>query len=260
MQHFWPALGTLVQFMNGRRTLWVAQPMLSTGSNLQASGSTVVFPLCVGSSSCFVRVHFRPMSSSVTGFVWLDWVVAGFLICASALFSGLTLGLMSLDLSALSVLAEAGDEHEREYAKKIIPLRRNGNLLLCTLLIGNTVVNSFLSILLASKLASVLGLLASTTLIVIFGEIAPQAICSRHGLFIGSRTRFITWACMGTLFVVAWPISKVLDLLLGREVGTMYSREELKHLIKLQVNEGAHPSGDGIDAEEHNLLAGVVLF
>lgn len=198
--------------------------------------------------------------TSITGHDWLDLTIAGGLICASALFSGLTLGLMSLDLSALSVLAEAGDAREREYANKIIPLRRNGNLLLCTLLIGNTVVNSGLSILLSKLTDSYVSVLASTALIVVFGEIAPQAICSRHGLFIGSRTRFVTWACVGVFFFLAWPISKVLDWLLGREVGTMYSREELKHLIKLQVNEGAHRSGDGIDADEHNLLAGNMLL
>lgn len=203
------------------------------------------------------------MSSKGTGSQWLDLTIAGGLICTSALFSGLTLGLMSLDLSSLSVLAEAGDEREREYAKKIIPLRRNGNLLLCTLLIGNTVVNSFLSILvpiITEGLPSILALLIAPALIVIFGEIAPQAICSRHGLLIGSRTRYVTWACVGALFFLAWPISKVLDFLLGREVGTMYSREELKHLIKLQVNVGAHPSGDGIDADEHNILAGTGSF
>ena len=59
----------------------------------------------------------------------------------SGLFSGLTLGLMSLDMVSLEILAEGGDEQEREYAKKIIPIRSKGNLLLCTLLLGNTIVN-----------------------------------------------------------------------------------------------------------------------
>jgi metal transporter CNNM len=172
------------------------------------------------------------------------------------MFSGLTLGIMSLELSALSVMAEAGAEPERGYAKRLLPLRRNGNLLLCTLLIGNVVVNSFLSILMADLTTGPIGLFISTPLIVIFGEIAPQAICCRHGLMIGAKTTYLTWACIAIFFVAAWPVSKVLDLLLGREVGTVYTRDELKHLIKLQVNTGEHPSGDGIDSDEHNLLAG----
>lgn len=187
----------------------------------------------------------------------VSYVVAGGLIMCSALFSGLTLGLLSLDPSSLTILAEAGDAQERKYAKQIIPLRKNGNLLLCTLLIGNVIVNSFLSILLADLTGGILGGIASTVLIVIFGEIIPQAICSRHGLLIGSRTRYVTWFCVGLLFVAAWPISKVLDFFLGREVGIMYSREELKHLLKMQVVQGKRdPEEDGIDADDHNLLAG----
>ena len=148
----------------------------------------------------------------VTGSQAADLVLAGCLILCSALFSGLTLGLMSLDLSSLKILEEAGDEKERLYAKRIIPLRKNGNLLLCTLLIGNTIVNSCLSILLASITSGAVGVLISTAAIVVFGEITPQAVCSRHGLMIGSMTRYITWACVGALFVIAWPISKLLDL------------------------------------------------
>lgn len=37
------------------------------------------------------------------------------------------------------ILEQGGDSKEREYAKSIIPVRERGNLLLCTLLLGNTV-------------------------------------------------------------------------------------------------------------------------
>jgi metal transporter CNNM len=63
------------------------------------------------------------------------------LLLLSGLFSGLTLGLMSLDMVSLEILAEGGEEQERECAKKILPIRAKGNLLLCTLLLGNTMVN-----------------------------------------------------------------------------------------------------------------------
>jgi metal transporter CNNM len=188
---------------------------------------------------------------TVTGFQWLDIVLALGLIVASAVFSGLTLGYLSLELSALTVIAEAGAEPERGYAKKIIPLRKNGNLLLCTLVIGNVVVNSFLSILMADMTSGPKGLLISTVLIVVFGEITPQAICSRHALVIGAWFSYFTWVCVVSFFVIAWPVSKFLDFLLGSEVGTVYTRDELKHLIKLQVNKGDYPSGDGIHADEH---------
>ena len=56
--------------------------------------------------------------------------------------AGLTLGLLSLDMNGLKILEEGGDEAEREHARLIIPIRKKGNLLLCTLLLGNTIVNA----------------------------------------------------------------------------------------------------------------------
>ena len=61
-----------------------------------------------------------------------------FLVLLSAMFSGLTLGLLSLSLEGLDILISAGDDRQRAYARRIYPLRRRGNLLLCTLLLGNT--------------------------------------------------------------------------------------------------------------------------
>jgi len=62
----------------------------------------------------------------------------------------------------------------------------NGNLLLCTLLLGNVAVNALLSILMADLTGGMTGFLVSTFAIVIFGEIVPQSSCSRYPLEIGS--------------------------------------------------------------------------
>lgn len=100
------------------------------------------------------------------------------LICMSALFSGLTLGLMSLDVTGLEIVMSGDDEQAAGYAKAIFPVRKDGNLLLCTLLLGNVAVNALLSILLAEYAGGIVGFITSTFLIVIFGEIVPQALVS----------------------------------------------------------------------------------
>lgn len=51
--------------------------------------------------------------------------------------------------SPWQVVMHAGTRVQAEHARKIAPLRAEGNLLLCTLLLGNVAVNAGLSIVLA---------------------------------------------------------------------------------------------------------------
>lgn len=48
---------------------------------------------------------------------------------------------MSLDETQLQVLATSGTEKQKIYAKKIMPVRKDGHLLLTTLLIANMITN-----------------------------------------------------------------------------------------------------------------------
>lgn len=193
--------------------------------------------------------------------LWGTLLISALLVAMSGIFSGLTLGLLSLDKFSLEILAEAGDELEKKRARQIMPLRRDGNLLLCTLLIGNVVVNSLLSILLADISSGVIGLVSSTALIVLLGEIIPQATCSRHGLTIGAKARYLVWIFIVVLFVLAKPIAWVLDRVLGKEVGGFYSRDELIHLLNMQVKDKKdNDRGSGIFEDERTLLVGAPLL
>ena len=148
----------------------------------------------------------------------LEWIAIVVLVCLSGLFSGLNLGLMGLDPLSLQVVM-GGSEPNSSYASKIKPLRDCGNWLLCTLLLGNVAVNAALSILLADKSDALIGFLVSTIIIVIFGEIIPQALCSRYALFIGAHTTWIVWILMGIISICAYPLAMILDKILGQELG-----------------------------------------
>ena len=50
--------------------------------------------------------------------VWLLAIACVALLILSGLFSGLTLGLLSLDTTSLKIVADAGTGKEREYACK----------------------------------------------------------------------------------------------------------------------------------------------
>ena len=49
------------------------------------------------------------------------------------------------------------------------------------------------------------------------GEIVPQAICSHYGLAIGAWTAWFVRFLMIATGIISWPISKLLDWLLGAE-------------------------------------------
>ena len=109
------------------------------------------------------------------------------LVLIGGLVAGLTIGLMSIDSTNLAILKVSGTASEKKAAAAIEPIRKNGHLLLVTLLLVNTVVNETLPILFdALEFHGLASVLCSTALIVVFGEILPQAICSRYGLQIGA--------------------------------------------------------------------------
>ncbi|NXY82298.1 CNNM4 protein, partial [Alcedo cyanopectus] len=185
--------------------------------------------------------------------LWLQVILIAGLLVLSGMFSGLNLGLMALDPMELRIVQNCGTEKEKRYARKIEPIRRKGNYLLCSLLLGNVLVNTTLTILLDDLIGSGIGaVVASTIGIVIFGEIVPQALCSRHGLAVGANTIVVTKFFMLVTFPLSYPISKLLDCVLGQEIGTVYNREKLVEMLKV-----TEPYNDLV-REELNMIQGAL--
>lgn len=237
------ATSNLLATPNNNRFLQSVQAqgetMVVNATNATQSNDCAGNPPVIDDGFCEANCTQEPESS------WIDAVPLAaqiimiiFLITMSALFSGLTLGLMGLDKTGLEIVMEGDDPVNAANAKRIYPLRKNGNLLLCTLLLGNVAVNSLLSILLADKTGGAVGVLSSTFLIVIFGEILPQALCSRYALSIGSATVPIVRVFVIICYPVAAPLAFGLDKALGDELVTTYNRAELLKLLSIHVQEG----------------------
>ena len=176
------------------------------------------------------------------------------LLCFSGLFSGLNLGLMALDLTTLKIIMESGSKRQKWCAAKIYPVRRHGNYLLCTILLSNVAVNNTIAILMGDLTTGALAIVLATVGIVIFGEIIPQAICSRFGLYIGAGTIWITYIAMVITFPIALPLSFILNRILGQEIGATYNRQELMHLLK--ITEGK----TDIEKGEVNIISGALTL
>ncbi|GMI28885.1 hypothetical protein TeGR_g13957, partial [Tetraparma gracilis] len=171
-----------------------------------------------------------------SAFVTYSLVVV--LVLFSGLFSGLTLGLLGLDMTGLDVIMGGDSAAAAANAARIAPVRASGNRLLCTLLLGNVAVNSVLAILMADIAGGLAGGLVSTAVIVVFGEIIPQATCSRYALQIGARSIPVVKVLMFLFFPIAYPLALVLDAVLGSELGNIHSKAEMKRLLEIHVERG----------------------
>ncbi|XVF68157.1 hypothetical protein PTKIN_Ptkin10aG0181300 [Pterospermum kingtungense] len=86
--------------------------------------------------------------------------------------------------------------------------------------------------------------------------IIPQSVCSRYGLAIGATVapfvQVLVWIC----FPVAYPISKLLDFLLGHGHVALFRRAELKTLVNLHGNEAG--KGGELTHDETTIIAGAL--
>ncbi len=182
----------------------------------------------------------------------MAYLITFVLLCFSALFSGLTLGLMGLDAHELKRKVDLKDK----YAKKIYPIRKRGNLLLTTLLLGNVAVNAALAIFLGSIAAGFVAGIISTALIFVFGEIVPQAVISRYAMAFGAKTAWIVRILIIILLPLTYPIAWILDKALGDEMPSIYSRGEL---LKVIEEHGSSTQSD-LDTDEERITRGALTF
>jgi hypothetical protein len=96
-------------------------------------------------------------------------------VLAIAVAAGLFLGLMTLDILDLQIIARSSiDEDEIMYAQTLMPVIKDRHRLLVTLLLMNTLAYETLPIFLDRLMPGWIAILLSTTLILVVGEILPS--------------------------------------------------------------------------------------
>ncbi len=197
-------------------------------------------------------------------------IIIVLMVLLSAFFSSSEIAINSLNLTRLKKSVESGDKT----AKVAYDLSENFTSTLCTILIGNNLVNTaattaatalilkFLTergIAGADELAPVLTTVILTVIILIFGEILPKNMGKmrpeRWSRFVAYPIRVLTWVLFPIVYVVTWFMRK-LQKVWGTddEDAPTVTEEELSTIIDTVEEEGV------IDEEQGELLQSTLEF
>jgi len=189
----------------------------------------------------------------------LEILVVVALVGFSALCSGLNISLMSLGLADLGRQAKAGNLA----AQRVLPLRRNSNLSLASILLTNVAVISTTSLVIDHSItghsqawSGIIAGLLSTLLIVLFGEIFPQALFSRHALSFTARFS----VALKAMIVISYPFSKPLQLLLDKLLGDEATRLHTRHELGILIGEHLDNSQSELDEDEVEIMQGALAL
>lgn len=151
------------------------------------------------------------------------------LVLFSAICSGLNIAVMALDIGELKRKAKLGNRQ----ARRVLPLRQRTHLTLASILLVNVAAVSATSLVLEQLMGGngwLAGLVA-TLLIVIFGEIMPQALFSKNPLAWTSTFAPLLRLMITITYVLSRPLQALLDRLFPRPQTQLQSRHELGLLI-----------------------------
>jgi metal transporter CNNM len=167
---------------------------------------------------------------------WFFMFMVAFLTLFAGMMSGLTVGYLSVDQLTMELRQTTGTQMEKEYSKVILPVLSNRHWLLCTLLLMNSFAMEALPVFLDRVFSRFAAVVISVTLLLIFGEVIPQALCTgprqiQIAAMAAPMTRF--------LMIVSWPITfwlgKALDIILGEQGKTRYQNQDLKALVEMHT-------------------------
>jgi len=174
------------------------------------------------------------------------------LVGFSAMCSGLNIALMALDIADLKRKAAL----DNVAARRVLPFRRNLHLTLTSILLANVAVISVTSLLIDDHSNGLIAGVVSTLLIVVFGEILPQALFSRRALSYFAYLTPLLWV----MIVVTYPVSKPLQLLLDRLFGHESAKLQSRHELGMMITEHLGNDHSELDDDEIEIIRGALTL
>nr|PNR37528.1 hypothetical protein PHYPA_020637 [Physcomitrium patens] len=96
----------------------------------------------------------------------------------------------------------------------------------------------------------------SVTFVLAFGEVIPQAVCSRHGLSIGASLIWLVKILMLLCWPISYPVGKILDHILGHNDSALFRRAQLKALVSIHGKEAG--KGGELTHDETTIIRGAL--
>jgi metal transporter CNNM len=174
------------------------------------------------------------------------------LVSFSALCSGLNIGIVSLSEADLKRKAKLGNAA----ARRVLPFRKNLHLSLAGILLSNVAAISGTSLVLQNRFNGLVAEVGATLLIVIFGEVMPQAFFAHHALGFVSRLSPLLRA----MIIVTYPVSKPLQLLLDRLFRSETPKLQTRQELGLLIAEHAESDATELDDDEIEIMQGALTL
>ena len=188
-------------------------------------------------------------SSSITGLL----ILAVVLILLSMIFSASESAFLSINKLRLRLLRNKKDKRAIR-AGKLLDKKEK---LLNTILVGNNIVNIALSAIITSIALELFGsagvgyaTVIVTILLLIFGEIAPKTIGTRHpegvAFLLAPLIKFFGWIFIPVVFVLT-KVTRLIASVFGvkfTDKKVSFTEEEIKQFIQVGEEEGVLQAGE----------------
>ena len=102
----------------------------------------------------------------------------------------------------------------------------------------------------------VTAVILSVTVVLLFGEIIPQAVCSSNGLEVGAFFTPLVKVLLIITMPLSIPISAVLDFMLGQRHTALFRRAELKTFVDMHA--ANKDFGGNLTSEEVKIIKGAL--
>ena len=196
---------------------------------------------------------------------WIDLILVILLTCFAGTMSGLTVGYMAIDMIGLKAKIENSKNlEEKEKAQKMYNMLSNHHWLLVTLLLCNSFAAETMPIILNRMLSELPAIVISVFLLLTVGEILPMALCT------GPRKEQLCYFCykltyglMYATYILSYPISILMDNIIGKSEEEKLSNSEIVQIIKLhnidKFNNNNNNNDYGLTEEQINLASNCIV-